>query len=209
MYKWLNPCILACVLASGCASNTLKDPLSQYYYRNPEMDVRQVGPTVLLELDNKTEYSRISTDATDALFQAVQHSGLVGLSQIHAQDPGWKELGLDDFEHYTLEQLSAIRKTLNCSAVLHGSVTRFSPYPHLTVGLRLRLIDLKSGLTHWAFEYIWDTADKATLKRLDAFYTQKNMFGLTESKDRLGYVSSIKFMKFVAHETSLTLTTIE
>jgi len=205
MYKWLNLCILACLLASGCASNTSQNPLSQFYYRNPDMDIRQIGPTVILDLDNKTESARISSDASDALFQAMQHSGLLGIRQIHADDRDWKNLGLDDFEHYTLEQLSAIQKTLGCSSVLHGSITTFSPYPHLTVGLRLKLIDLNTGLTHWAFEYIWDTADKATLARLEAFYTQKNMFGLIESQDRLGSVSTIKFMKFVAYETSQTL----
>lgn len=209
MYKWLNPCILACLVASGCASRAPKDPLAQYYYRGPELNVRQIGPTVILELANSTEFSRISEDATDALYQAMQHGGLTSLTRVPARDPHWKELGLENLEQYSLEQLSAIRKTYNCSAVLHGSITRFSPYPHLSVGLRLRLIDLKSGLTHWALEYIWDTADEATLRRLDAFYTQKNMFGRTESKDRLGSVSSIKFLKFVAHETSLTLTPAE
>jgi hypothetical protein len=205
MYKWLYPCILACLLASGCTSSAPKDPLSRYYYRNPELDVTQIGPTVLLELSNKSEFSRIAKDATDALFQAMQQSGLLGMSQIRPADPEWEALDLGHFEHYTLEQLSAVRKTLNCGAVLHGTITRFTPYPHLTVGLRLKLIDLNSGLTHWAFEYIWDTADAATQDRLEAFYTQKNVFGMTESQDRLGSVSSIKMMKFVAYETSQTL----
>lgn len=205
MNKWLNLCIFACLLASGCVSQTPKDPLAQYYYRNPDMDITQIGPTIILELNNKSEFSRISVDATDALSQAMQQSGLLGMSQVHADDPEWETLDLGNFEHYTLEQLSAIRQTLHCGAVLHGTITKYTPYPHLTVGLRLKLIDLNSGVTHWAFEYIWDTADEATLNRLDEFYTQKNVFGLTKSRDRLGSVSSIKMMKFVAYETSQTL----
>ena len=209
MYKWLALCILACWLASGCVSNAPKDPLSRYYYRNPDVDVTQIGPTVILELNNRSEFSRISGDATAALFQAMQQSGLLGMSQISSQDPEWESLDLGHFDHYTLEQLADIRKTLNCRAVLYGSVTQFTPYPHLAVGLSLKLIDLGSGEVPWVFEYIWDTADEDTLSRLDEYYTRRNLLGLTTSKDRLGSVSSIKLMKFVAYETSQTLGAIE
>ncbi len=209
MYKWLNLCILAYLLASGCASHTPRDPLSHYYYRNPDVDIAQIGPTVILSLGNKSEFSRISSDATAALFQAMQQSGLLGMSQIDRQNPAWKVLGLDNLDHYTLEQLANIRKTLDCHAVLYGSVTTFTPYPHLTVGLSLKLIDLDSGEIQWAFEYIWDTADEDTQGRLEEFYTRRNMIGLTKSIDRLGSVSSIKLMKFVAYETSQTLGSIE
>jgi hypothetical protein len=167
--------------------------------------VTRVGPTVLLELTNKSEFPRISADATDALFQAIQKQGLFGMRVFHQGDPEWETFNLGSFDEYTLEQLSAIRETLHCSAILNGSITTFTPYPHLTVGLRLKLIDLNSGVTLWALDHIWDTADTLTEKRLQEFYMQKNILGLPESKDRLGSVSSLKFIKFVAHETSLTL----
>jgi hypothetical protein len=205
MYKWFYACIIASVLACGCASKATKNPLSQYYYRHPETDIRQVGATILLELDNQSEVDKIAEDATNALFLSMQHSGLLGMSIIRQSDPEWGELDLSNFKKYTLEQLSAIKNTLHCKAVLSGSITTFTPYPHLKVGLRLKLTDINSGTTHWAFEYIWDTADEATQKRIEKFYTQKNILGQTESKDRLGTVSSKKFLRFVAYETSQTL----
>jgi hypothetical protein len=209
MYKWFNLCIFAGLLASGCASSAPKDPLSQHYYRNPDMDASQISPTVILELSNESDFPRISEDATDALFQAMQQSGLLGMNQIGSEDPEWESLDLAHFDHYTLEQLAKVRETLNCRAVLYGSVTKFTPYPHLTVGLGLKLINLDSGAVEWGFDYIWDTADEDTLKRLEEFYTQKNGLGMTKSRDRLGAVSSIKLMRFVAYETSQTLGTIE
>ncbi|MCP4452082.1 MAG: hypothetical protein GY809_11515 [Planctomycetes bacterium] len=205
MYKWLNLWILVGLLACGCASRVPKDPLSQHYYRIADMDTSRIGPTVILELNNESEFSRISEDATDALFQAMQQGGLLGLDQIDREDPEWESLDLDRFDHYTLEQLAKVREALKCRAVLYGSVTKFTPYPHLTVGLSLKLIDLDSGAVQWVFEYIWDTANEDTLRRLDAYYTQKNMLGLTKSRDRLGAVSSIKLMRFVAYEISQTL----
>ena len=208
MNKWFKLCLCVCLLASGCASRVPKDPLAQYYYRNPETDVRRIGPTVFLELINKSNFSRVSADATDALFQAVQQKGLLGMSQVRLDDPRWETLDLDSFGQHTLEQLSAVQTTLNCNSVLYGSVTAFTPYPHLSVGLRLKLVDLKSGVIHWAFEYIWDTADEDVQDRLEEFYTKRNILGLTASKDRLGSVSSIKLLKFVAHEASQTLSPI-
>lgn len=209
MYKWLNPCIFVCFLACGCASNAPQDPLSQYYYRNPEIDIKQIGSTVMLELNNQSKFPHIATTASEALFQAMQQSGLMGMRQIRVDQPEWEALDLGHFGDATLEQLSAVRKMLNCDAVLHGTITKFTPYPHLAVGLRLKLIDLRTGAIDWAFENIWDTADKATLSRLDAFYTQKNGFGMVKSKDRLSAVSSIKLMRFVAYETSQTLSPIK
>lgn len=205
MYKWLYPCVCMCLLVGGCASNASKNPLSEYYFLSPNTDVSQLGPTVLLELSNNSEFPRISTDATEALFQAMQQRGLFGMSVLRQEDAEWQQLNLGNFEQYTLEQLDAIRSTLQCRAIISGSVTTFSPYPHLKVGLRLKLMDLNSGETLWAFEYIWDTADEAIQARIQKFYTHKNLLGLPESKDRLGSVSSLKFMKFVAHETSQTL----
>ncbi len=205
MYKWLYTCIIASTLACGCASKATKNPLSQYYYRHAETDIRQVGATILLELENKSDVAGVSEEATDALFLSMQHSGLLGMSVIRQSDPEWDELALSDFKTYTLEQLSAIKTSLHCKAVLSGTVTTFTPYPHLKVGLRLKLTDISNGTTHWAFEYIWDTEDEATQKRIEKFYTQTNILGLPESKDRLGTVSSKKFLRFVAHETSQTL----
>ncbi len=205
MYKCFYACIIASALACGCASKASKNPLSQYYYRHPDTDIRQVGATILLELENKSEVASISEEATDALFLSMQHSGLLGMSVIRQSDPEWDELELYNFKKYTLEQLADIRTSLHCKAVLSGTITTFTPYPHLKVGLRLKLTDISNSTTHWAFEYIWDTADEATRKRIEKFYTQKNILGLPASKDRLGTVSSKKFLRFVAYETSQTL----
>ncbi|MCF7972270.1 MAG: hypothetical protein K9N55_00485 [Phycisphaerae bacterium] len=205
MYKWLYRSLFICLAVSGCASQSTKNPLSEHYYLNPETDVTRLGPTVFLELTNRSEFSRISVDATDALFQAIQQQGLFGMSVIREGNAHWESLDLGSFEAYTLEQLGAIRETLHSDAVLSGSITAYTPYPHLLLGLRLKLVDLKSGETLWAFDHIWDTADSGTQKRLQNFYTQKNLLGLPESRDRLGSVSSLKFLKFVAHETSQTL----
>ena len=98
-----------------------------------------------------------------------------------------------------------MRKTLNCDAVLIGTVTGFEPFPHLTIGLRLKLIDLADGQLLWALEQIWDTTDKTTENRIKNYYSRHNFLGSATLQEKLGTVSSLRFVKFVASETAETL----
>lgn len=202
MYKRLL--IIVCLAVSGCVSQNT-DPLQQYYYLKPETNLTQLGPTLFLQLENKTQFDRIASDATDALFQSLQQNGLLGMTLLDPEDSKWQELNLGSFNEYTLQQLDAIRNSFSCNSILYGSVTRFTPYPHLSVGLHLNLMDLNSGETVWALKYIWDSSDNEIYDRVETYYTQRNLIGLPETKDRLGNVSSIKFMKFIAHEVGQTL----
>lgn len=106
---------------------------------------------------------------------------------------------------YTLEQLSAIRKTLRCDAVLRGTITAFEPYPYMIIGLRLELVDLADGQLLWALEQIWDTTDKSTEDRIKNYYSSYKIIGSATLQEKLGTISSLKFVKFVAYETAETL----
>ena len=109
---------------------------------------------------------------------------------------------------YSLEQLSAIRRALKCDAVLTGTVTVFRPYPHMTIGLRLKLVDLTDGQLLWAFEEVWDTADKTTERRIESYFQRDQLLlrlGPEPLAERLVTVSSLKFVKFVVYEVAQTL----
>ena len=71
---------------------------------------------------------------------------------------------------YTLEQLMAARKLLGADAMLMGTVTSYSPYPRMAMGLQMKLVDLRTGQTVWAIEQIWDTADKSTQERIKKIF---------------------------------------
>jgi hypothetical protein len=104
-----------------------------------------------------------------------------------------------------IQRLADIRSSLKCDALLVGTVTEYKPYPHLAVGLRLKMIDLSDGQLVWGYEQIWDTADKTCEQRAEKYYrTQKNTdFSLLRKK--LISASSIEFLKFVSFEVSQTL----
>ena len=84
-------------------------------------------------------------------------------------------------------------------------ITGFEPFPHMTIGLRLKLIDLTDGQLLWAIEQIWDTADETTQDRIKSYYNRNLLPASATLSGKLGTVSSLKFVKFVAFETAETV----
>lgn len=198
--------LLAIAVSSGCNviyKPSFKEP--DYYYLNPHKDLPTVGKAVLVELNNDSTYPQISADVTDALFQALQKKQVFSVATVSQTDPAWRSLQLDTTLPFSLEQLGAMRKALNCNALLVGTVTAYQPYPHLSIGLRLKLIDLEDGQLLWAFEQIWDTTDKTTEKRIKNYFQAQIRSGSTPLHEQLVVVSSLKFVKFVAYEVAETM----
>jgi hypothetical protein len=114
-------------------------------------------------------------------------------------------LQLGKFDDYSLEQLSAMHKSLKADAVLRGTVTRYEPFPHLVIGLRLELIDLADGQLLWGLEQIWDAADNNTQNRIKDYYKTSFLPGSDSLEVGMGTVSSLKFIDFVTYETAKTI----
>jgi hypothetical protein len=172
----------------------------------------------LVELDNKSSYPQIATDVTEVLFQALQKKQPFGLAIVRRNNPAWRGLQLDLNSGYqaqnsalavpptyTLEQLTEIRKTLKCDAVLIGTISQFKPYPHMAIGLRLKLVDLRDGQLLWALEQIWDSSDKTTEYRINSYFQYQMRTGYAPLREQLVAVSPLEFIKFVAYEVAETL----
>ena len=193
------------ILMPGCRLYTDSKPMTDCFYLNPDKQLCTIGRVVLVELGNYSSFPQISIDATEELFLAIQKRHLFGLTHIPQNDAAWRSLQLDLDETYKFEQLLAIREALKCDAVLIGTVTEYQPYPHMVIGLRMRLLDLKEGQLLWALEQVWDCADKNTESRIKDYF-QQNMRTNSESlREQLVIVSSLKFLKFVAYEVAKTM----
>lgn len=197
--------LLAALLPSCGIIYRASVPAADYYYLNPNKSLTMVGRVAIVELDNNSSYPKISTDVIEKLYQAVQKKQIFGLTVVHQSDPSWRSLQLDLDSKYTLDQLSAIHETLKCEAVLLGTITEFRPYPHMTIGLRLKLIDLRDGQLLWALEQIWDTADKTTEYRIKDYFRSQKRSGYAPLHEQLATVSSLEFIKFVSYEVAETL----
>jgi hypothetical protein len=206
--KELKTTLLLSVIVglSGCAFDfDNQSAATKCYYRNPNKRISSMGRVAIVELSNETGYPAISTDVSETLYNQLQKRQVVGLFVVHQSDPLWKALELPPLPPYDLQRLADIRSSLKCDALLVGTVTEYKPYPHLTVGLRLKMIDLSDGQLVWGYEQIWDTADKTCEQRAEKYYrTQKNTdFSLLRKK--LISASSIEFLKFILFEVSQTL----
>lgn len=194
------------LLLCGCiSSNIFKSPDNRHYYVNPNKDLSKIGKVALLELANDSSFPQISTTATNALYNMLQKKQLFSLAVTLQNDPAWHSLQLDTDTTYSFEELAAIRKALNCNAILTGTVTLYKPYPYMTMGLRLKLVDLTDGNLLWALEQIWDTADKTTEDQIKKYYRRGNLLDSSDLWEKLGTVSPIMFLNFIANEAAETL----
>ena len=196
---------LPVIVLSGCSIYKTSSQATNYYYRNPDKNFSSIGRVVLFELANESSYPQISSDITKALFDSFQKKQLFGLSIVYQADPAWRSLRLEVNSAYTFEQLAAIRKAFKCNAVLIGNVTGYQPFPHMSIGLNLRLIDLRDGQLIWALEQIWDSADKTIESHIKTYFKQQLRQDFAPLHERLMLLSPIEFIKFVAYEAAETL----
>ena len=200
--------LLLAVLSSGCTGYDIFEtsaPAADYYYLNPDRGLTAIGRVAIVELNNDSSYPQISTDITEALFQALQKKQVFGLTVVRQHDASWRSLQLDFDSPYTLDQIMVIRETLKCDGILIGTITEFGPYPHMAVGLRLKLLDLRDGQLLWAFEQVWDNADKTTESRIKKYFQSQKRSGFAPLREQLAAVSSLEFIKFVSYEVAETL----
>jgi hypothetical protein len=194
------------VFLSGCSIYNVAPPGSYtQYYSNPDKDLASVGRIAIVELNNNSSYPAISADVTKSLFQTLQKKQVFGLTIVRQSDSQWRSLQLDPDSTYTLEQLLSIQQVLKCDAVLLGSVTEYQPYPHLAIGVQLKLVDLKDGQLIWALEQIWDSADKTTAYRIKNYFQKQIRSGFAPLREQLVGVSSLRFINFVSYEVAATL----
>ena len=193
----------ALVLA-GCYLS-VSPPPRNCHYLNPDKSIAAVGKVALIELGNESLYPKISADMTEALFEAIQKKQTLSLSVLARSDERWRSLQMDSDSGYSLKQLCELRKALRCNAVLVGTITEYKPYPHLIIGLRLKLVDLTDGQLVWAIEQVWDSADKRTEHRIKEYFKKQMRSGFAPLQEELVVVSSLKFIRFVAYEVGETL----
>ena len=208
--------LLLPLLLSACQYHRVNPPMPEYYYLNQDKDVSTVGRTALVELNNSSGYPQIPADVTEALFQAIQKRQRFGLAIVRQNNPAWRSLqttlnagdqtqSLTVPPTYSTDQLNTIRKALKCDALLLGTITQFKPYPHMVIGLRMQLLDLRDGQLLWALDQIWDSSDKTTEYRIKNYFQYQMKTESAPLREQLIAVSPLEFIKFVAFEVAATL----
>ena len=178
--------------------------MANSFYLDPHKDLDELGRVALVELDNLAAYPEISKDVTEALFRATQKKQVFGVTVIRQDNPAWRSF-MENFDSLeALQQLQTMRETLKCNGLLLGSVTEYQPYPHMAIGLRLKLLDLTDGQLLWGLEQVWDCADKSIQKRIQGYFKRELRPGYAPLREELVTISSLNFCKFVAYEVAQT-----
>ncbi len=191
-------------LFCGCESEA-QSSMAGSYYLNPHKDLRRLGRVALVELDNLSGYPEISANMTDALFVAMQKKQVFGLTVVRPQDPDWRPLQGNLDSPQALQKLPSLRAELQSNGLLVGTIPQYQPYPHLVIGLRLRLLDLTDGQLLWGLEQVWDSTDKSVQKRIKTYFSKEQRSGVAPLREELVVVSPLNFAKFVAYEVAQTL----
>ncbi len=197
--------VLAIVILPGCTTDQTFMPAANFYYHNPNKDLTTIGRVAVVELNNDSSYPQMSSEITETLFQALQKQQVFSLTIVRQHDPSWRSLQLESESTYTLDQMQSIRKTLKCNGVLIGTITEFRPHPHMVIGLRLKLLDLRDGSLLWALEQVWDIDDKKTEYRIEKYYQSQKRTDSISLQGHLASVSPLEFIKFVCYEAARTL----
>ena len=199
--------LLTAISLAGCSMYTINPGGDDFYYLNPEKDISNTGRAIMVSLQNRTDYPAISPEISEILYRAIQKKQLFGLDIVRRTDPKWINLQLDLDKSYTAEELMKIRKELKTDAILIGSITQYEPFPHMNIGLRLKLIDLDDGQLIWAAEQVWDSSDQTTKYRIKRYYKKTKRLGMLEKslREKLFSVSSKEFLNFVSYEIAKTM----
>jgi hypothetical protein len=197
--------ILLLVTICGCESVPEDSGMTGASYLNPRKDLHRLGRVALVELDNMSNFPEIGTDATNALYLAMQKKQAFSLTTISHEDPAWQSLQLNLDSLQALRGLQTMRETLRCNGLLVGTITEYRPYPHIVLGLRMKLLDLTDGQLLWAVEQIWDGGDKTIQRRIKAYFEEELRRGTAPLREDLVVISPLEFLKFAAYEVAETL----
>lgn len=192
-------------LLQGCNKGSSTMPNAIHYYINPSKSLSQTGRVAIIELANQSDYPDISRDITNSLYKSLQKTQIFGLAVIPKADSLWTDLQIKANDKYALEHLSAIRKKTNCNAILTGTVTQYTPYPHTVAALNLKLTDLTDGQLIWAMEQIFDTSDKTTESRIKKYLQAQSNSKTNTLDEKLITISPVKFIDFVTYEVASTM----
>jgi len=179
--------------------------MADSYYRAVNKDLHRLGRVALVEMGSTSDDAGITAETTNALFLEIQKRQVFGVMVVRRDDPAWRSLqeNLDSMQG--LRQLETVRQALNCNGLLVGTVTRYQPYPHMVLGLRLKLLDLTDGQLLWGLEQVWDASDRSIQRRVRTFLRDEQRAGNSPLGEELVVVSPLRFCQFVAYEVAGTL----
>ncbi len=196
------------LLVSGCTYDLAKPSQvgdSNYYYVRPGTYFGGIGKVALFEPVDATCSQDLSTVFMQILAKELRKLHTFSVMPVHETDPYWCNFEKTVNGDYDVEVLNAIRNAYGVNAVIFGEITQYESFPKLNIGLRLRMLDLRTGKILWGVENVWDTNDLSMQRKMCEYYKTHLKNGFEPLGPELLEVSPRAFGKFVATEIAATI----
>jgi hypothetical protein len=188
-----------------CLPYRTPPPLTSYHDTQQGIPIRRVAMLPLCyERENGTAAAEIDTSfhaelTKTTLFEVVwinraQLETMVGRRQISS------------VEKIPVELLSALAAQYGADAVLFTDVTHYFPYQPISLGVRCKLVDIRTGEIRWAFDHLFDSGKPAIALDARHFYMANNQTNLPIGNDGNSVLQSpLRFASYAAWESYRSL----
>ncbi|MBN1916615.1 MAG: hypothetical protein JW889_01795 [Verrucomicrobia bacterium] len=166
----------AAVLQGGCSERARNRAVlhfePQHAITNWSRDTRfeQLGirRVAVMPFIDRSRYAAASTQLTESFVSELRKARRFDVTESRVDEP--------------LAQLTAARgsfdavkvrllgETLNVDAVVVGEITEYRPYRPLAIGLRIVMVDTRSGRVVWTVDEMFDTDELAVANLARAYY---------------------------------------
>jgi hypothetical protein len=192
-------------LLGGCQQERMT-PVKVNYYLHDYRDLHQLKRVCFVEISEDMRYPSLARSMTMNLHKAFQGVGLFHMFLMPRDNPVCQDLGLGNPGRYSMDDMSRIRRTLNCDAVLFGRIVDAGFYPHTRVSLHLVLLDLKKGRVAWAVDDTWDIRDEPMKARMAQWLCRSEAGHNAPDAMEVARMSPKTFQRFVSWEVAKTIT---
>jgi hypothetical protein len=208
LFRVLMVSVFGVVLLSGCTVHRPVIPEVGHYYLNPDSDMAGIGKVVMLELKNETSYPDLSEEITAVLASSLTKKHVFSMKVLDRGGAEWQELEIDKIEVFDRETRNRLRDELGCNGIIFGEVADYRPFPASTIGLRMKLLDLRNGHVVWGIDQVWDATDKGFEERAKRYFSVVMKGDYSPMDWRVINASPRAFNKFVAYEVCQTLPSV-
>lgn len=204
--------LLTAMLAVGCSTilprkvcNIIQPPIPSYHADSEGIPMRRVA---VLPIDFDEEVQTVP-DQLDLVF----HAELTKTSAFEVVPISREELRI----HYGITDLSSVRvipgdllarlvEEYGVDGVLFTDVTHYFPYQPISIGVRCKLVDARTGAERWVFDHIFDSGAPQVAAAAKKYSIDENYEQIPIPVDGSSILESpSEFGKYVAHETYRSL----
>ena len=159
---------------AGCAifgSSTPPPHDEAYAYHVEDKIPANMRRVVMLPLAVESHSHGCEDHITESLTQAIGSHHLFELLPVDESDVADTALKLTRKNGtYRTGDLITLSRRFGADGILSGTLTQFQAYPQVIIGLRLHLLDCRTGRVPWATDVVLDASSPSIAQDVHNFY---------------------------------------